>query len=146
MHGICHRGVGVGSSVAVKGRDFLASFCRTRIVWSAVVLEGADGAVRGKDALLMRMGNLSWCASEFASSKASASSSAITIYCVAPSFLVKIEPVLALWTTGVLADWAVVIILALDGSGGSPSEVLAMVECGISVFQSKIRFSTRESA
>lgn len=61
----------------------------------------------GMVALLVRIvGDPSW-RGVFASS-----SSTITKYRVSPSFLVKIELVLALWTTGVLVDWAMVGILA----------------------------------
>ena len=70
---------------------------------------------------------------------ASTSSSAITKYFVSPSILVKTESFLVLWATGVLVEGASMVMLSL-GSGGTPSEVLAMAECLISVFRS---FSTR---
>ena len=68
----------------------------------------------------------------------SSSSSAITKYCVSPSILVKTELFLVLWATGVVVNRVLVVILSLEGSGGSPSEVLAMVECR------RISVSTRE--
>ena len=64
---------------------------------------------------------------------ASISSSAITKNFVSPSILVKTESFLVLWATGVLVEGASMVMLSL-GSGGAPSEVLAMVECLISVF------------
>ena len=56
------------------------------------------------------------------------SSSTIIKYRGSSSILFKPELAVALWTTGVVVGWALMVaVLTLGGSGGSPSEVVAMV-------------------